>query len=70
MNKEILETIKEILEDMSYYPSEGDSFYNSFSRCVDQKLQAYCKHKWTDARNEVIQSGEVCFKCGAVRSTV
>lgn len=27
-----------------------------------------CKHEWIDATNEVIQSGEVCLKCNAVRA--
>jgi len=26
-----------------------------------------CEHEWVDARNQVIKSGELCPKCGAVR---
>lgn len=26
-----------------------------------------CNHDWKDARNEVVQSGELCIKCGAIR---
>ncbi len=27
-----------------------------------------CNHEWSDARNKVVQSGEVCLKCYAIRS--
>lgn len=27
-----------------------------------------CVHKWTDMRNKIIQSGEICLKCGTVRA--
>lgn len=27
-----------------------------------------CKHEWTDARNEVVKSGEICLKCGTIRA--
>lgn len=26
-----------------------------------------CEHEWTDARNSVIKSGEICLKCGTIR---
>lgn len=26
-----------------------------------------CPHEWKDIRNEVIESGEMCFKCGALK---
>lgn len=26
-----------------------------------------CEHDWKDIRNKVIESGELCFKCGAIR---
>lgn len=26
-----------------------------------------CEHDWKDARNQIVQSGEVCLKCGALR---
>lgn len=29
-----------------------------------------CAHRWVDARNEVVQSGEVCAMCGALRPNV
>lgn len=28
-----------------------------------------CDHEWVDATNEVVQSGELCFKCNAIRAT-
>lgn len=27
-----------------------------------------CKHRWVDARNEVVTSGELCVLCGEMRS--
>lgn len=27
-----------------------------------------CDHSWVDARNEVVESGEVCLGCGAFRA--
>lgn len=27
-----------------------------------------CDHEWTDARNEVVQSGEICLKCNTLRA--
>jgi hypothetical protein len=30
--------------------------------------QSGCRHKWTDARNDVIEAGEICLKCHAVRA--
>lgn len=27
-----------------------------------------CEHNWVDARNKLVQSGEVCPKCGAIRA--
>jgi hypothetical protein len=27
-----------------------------------------CEHNWADARNEAVQSGEVCTKCSAIRA--
>lgn len=32
---------------------------------LDQKS---CDHKWIDARNEIVQSGEICLKCGGLRA--
>jgi len=35
---------------------------------TDPKLADYlCDHEWTDLTNEVIQSGQLCRKCNAVR---
>ena len=31
-------------------------------------MDAACKHDWMDARNEIIQDGEWCRKCGAIRA--
>lgn len=28
-----------------------------------------CDHEWIDATNQVIQGGEICLKCNAVRAT-
>lgn len=28
-----------------------------------------CDHKWVDATNKVVQSGELCLKCNAIRAT-
>ena len=33
---------------------------------VSQKEE--CDHEWVDATNEVVESGEVCLKCHAVRA--
>lgn len=27
-----------------------------------------CIHEWVDARNKIVQSGELCLKCHAIRS--
>jgi hypothetical protein len=27
-----------------------------------------CDHSWIDVRNEVVESGEMCLKCGAIRA--
>lgn len=27
-----------------------------------------CKHEWTDARNSVVTSGEICLKCNSIRA--
>lgn len=27
-----------------------------------------CDHEWTDARNEVVESGEICLKCMTIRA--
>ncbi|WP_093114002.1 hypothetical protein [Pseudomonas sp. bs2935] len=27
-----------------------------------------CDHDWVDARNQYVKSGELCVKCGAIRS--
>jgi predicted nucleotidyltransferase len=29
---------------------------------------AKCEHEWKDIRNQVIESGEACFKCGELRA--
>ncbi len=28
-----------------------------------------CEHEWVDARNEAVESGEMCVKCHAIRAT-
>lgn len=27
-----------------------------------------CPHEWKDIRNKVVESGEMCFKCGSLRA--
>lgn len=59
MNKEaIIKTIKE----------QHERDLESLLNYLDSVLPD-CEHDWTDARNEVIQSGEWCPKCGSVRAT-
>jgi hypothetical protein len=26
-----------------------------------------CTHEWVDARNEIVESGEICLRCNAIR---
>lgn len=35
---------------------------------LDAACALDCDHEWVDAINEVVLSGKVCLKCGAVRS--
>jgi len=32
-------------------------------------VQGDCQHRWVSMKNEVIESGEYCPKCNAVRAT-
>lgn len=34
---------------------------------IRQLQSSLCDHGWIDARNEVVQSGEYCSKCGTLR---
>lgn len=34
---------------------------------ITEKLED-CDHEWVDARNKYVKSGELCVKCGAIRS--
>ena len=36
---------------------------------LDQRMRAAaaCEHEWTDMKNDRIESGEICLKCGSVR---
>jgi hypothetical protein len=40
---------------------------NSFPELICGYLPTDCEHDWVDARNEKIQSGELCTKCFAMR---
>ena len=45
---------------------------NMAQDCIDQMpdgLAIKCDHEWTDARNEVVKSGEICLKCNSMRAT-
>ena len=52
----------------------GEIAYHSV--CCDARHMAdkalaeipVCEHDWVDARNSVVQSGEYCPKCGAIRA--
>lgn len=37
-------------------------------RIEDFEWSIVCDHDWKDARNKVVQSGEVCFKCMSIRA--
>jgi hypothetical protein len=65
-------------EDGGYEQKIKGKWYQS--RPVDETPKCDCglqakinkfldthEHKWTDAINEVVKSGEVCLECGAVR---
>ncbi len=41
---------------------------SSVPSSVPKKAYPVCDCEWTDARNEVVQSGEICLKCGTVRA--
>ena len=34
----------------------------------DLKHPSQCDHEWVDARNDVIESGEICLSCMSVRA--
>ena len=40
--------------------------YRTLGKIFDE--QPTCEHQWIDARNKVVQSGEMCPKCGVVRA--
>lgn len=55
---------------------ESDLFNRSRDMVIQAKrlLETYatmnrtkCDHDWVDAKNEVVQSGEMCSKCRAIR---
>lgn len=52
------------------YPPAGEGTLRSMIAAIFGTLNgtALCSHDWKDIRNKVIQSGEACFKCGALRA--
>lgn len=46
--------------DLSYVSDE------TYEKAADSLF--VCEHEWKDIRNQVIESGEACFKCGELRS--
>lgn len=36
--------------------------------CGRSNVQYGCEHSWQDIRNQVIESGEACLKCGVIRA--
>ena len=52
------------------HPNPIDLLLEDYERHLadEAKVQA-CDHQWVSARNQYIQSGEICAKlCGAIRS--
>jgi hypothetical protein len=53
----------EVCSDKCYEVYMTDEDYESPEDAKD------CEHKWIDARNEVIKSGEICLKCNSIRES-
>lgn len=41
--------------------------YEAAAEAMQGGTLSECEHEWTDARNQIIQSGWICLKCNAVR---
>ncbi|KKN63238.1 hypothetical protein LCGC14_0503560 [marine sediment metagenome] len=51
--------------DVLLLQSEMQEIENIFIKAVQSEAVAGCRHEIIDARNEVIESGYMCTKCGA-----
>lgn len=54
--KEVLELLLDVLENMSYYPSEGDSLYESLHREIEKRIEVLKitqtdMGEWSDIEN-------------------
>lgn len=63
---QLLAAAKAVIEDAEKgRPRNFDKLREAIEEC--EVSDGVCDHQWTDARNSVVKSGEICLKCGAIR---
>lgn len=69
--RKLLEFLGKLFSNLSVVRKDlwKDYAYEFFEKLEKDDLIAECKHRWTDARNEKIESGEWCPRCGKVRAS-
>ncbi len=64
----LITEIKKLRGAMADAKHQIELSQGGFARDIlDKALYPACEHEWTDARNKVVMSGEICLKCNAVR---